>query len=505
MFAFVYPNLLRLIAIALACGLPFTAHAQDDNRGHAILVFDASGSMWGQIGEDHKVEIARTAVADMLLDWDTKTDLGLIAYGHNRTGDCNDIEMLLAPQPLDSGLYTQTVNALNPRGKTPLTDAVIMAANALDFTEERATVILLTDGLETCERDPCATGLMLEERGIDFTTHVIGFGVADGDAASLYCLSENTGGLYLRADDMDELSAALQEISSVTTEPAPIEEAVIEPIPEPEFDLSPATLVVPDSVIVRYTFIVEWTGPANPGDRIDVRSIDGSSIVSGQPVAQSVDGNTVELLAPPEVGTYTVEYVVADDIPPLGTAILNVVTVGPSLTIPETVQFGGDFEVFWTGPGSNGDRIFVVDPATGDDYSTDQARVRDKGVGELRAPEIIGTFEVQLVAGSTGEVLASAPFRTTPVTGSIIMPEGPFHVGDRGMPVQWTGPRNGADRLRVFARGSEDSISQRPASRNSPETTNVSVPSDAGLYTLKLISRAGNVYAEADFEVLPEQ
>ena len=47
-------------------------------------------------------------------------------------------------------------------GKTPLTAAVKQAAEALKYTEDKATVILITDGLETCEADPCALGKELE-------------------------------------------------------------------------------------------------------------------------------------------------------------------------------------------------------------------------------------------------------------------------------------------------------------------------------------------------------
>ena len=46
-------------------------------------------------------------------------------------------------------------------------DAVIAAAKALRYTEDKATVILVSDGRETCERDPCAVGRELEAAGVD--------------------------------------------------------------------------------------------------------------------------------------------------------------------------------------------------------------------------------------------------------------------------------------------------------------------------------------------------
>jgi Ca-activated chloride channel family protein len=84
-------------------------------------------------------------------------------------------------------------------GKTPLTEAVRRAAAELKSTEEKATVILITDGIETCEADPCALGAELEASGVDFTAHVVGFGLtAEEEGKAVACLAENTGGKYIR-------------------------------------------------------------------------------------------------------------------------------------------------------------------------------------------------------------------------------------------------------------------------------------------------------------------
>ena len=105
------------------------------------------------------------------------------------------------------------VNGLNPRGRTPMTDAVVAAAQSLRYTEEAATVILVSDGIENCNPDPCAMARELEAAGIGFTAHVIGFDVAaEPEArAQMQCIAENTGGLFLTADNAAELSSALQQ------------------------------------------------------------------------------------------------------------------------------------------------------------------------------------------------------------------------------------------------------------------------------------------------------
>ena len=207
-----------LLAAALAAAIP--AYAADPDLSETMLVLDASGSMWGQIGGRPKIAIARDAVGSMLDGW-AGGRLGLMAYGHNRKGDCKDIEIL---QPVGSdtvaGIRRQ-VNALNPKGMTPITDSVRQAAGQLRYREHKATVILVSDGEETCDADPCALGAELEAAGVDFTAHVVGFDIKKGSKADqqLQCLASNTGGRYIQARDAAELNDALEQIAQA--EPAP--------------------------------------------------------------------------------------------------------------------------------------------------------------------------------------------------------------------------------------------------------------------------------------------
>ena len=163
-----------LFAILLGSAAIPVCHAKEN----VMLVLDASGSMWGQIEGRSKIEIAREAVAGLTARWRAEDALGLMAYGHRRKGDCADIETLIDVGALNAEQYLATVNALNPKGMTPLSQAVIDAAAALRSSEQKATVILVSDGEETCNLDPCEIGRSLEREGIDFTAHVIGFDVS---------------------------------------------------------------------------------------------------------------------------------------------------------------------------------------------------------------------------------------------------------------------------------------------------------------------------------------
>lgn len=194
----------------------------------SIIVLDASGSMWGQIDGRPKLEIAREALASVLGGMPADTELGLMAYGHREKGACDDIELVVPPGPGTAQAITDAANAMKFLGKTPLTESVRRAAAELKSTEEKATVILITDGIETCEADPCALGAELEASGVDFTAHVVGFGLTEEEGATVACLAEKTGGKYIQAKDAGSLVDALKT-TVVVAEPEP--QPVVEPEP----------------------------------------------------------------------------------------------------------------------------------------------------------------------------------------------------------------------------------------------------------------------------------
>lgn len=197
--------LLTLLFVALMAASRTSATAQEN----LILVIDSSGSMAGQIEGKIKLDIARSAIGDLLSKLKPSTKLGLMAYGHRRKGDCSDIETIYQVGNPDAKAVIDAVKPLQAIGKTPLTAAVRQAAEQLKYTEEKATVILISDGKETCDADPCAIGRELKKKGIDFTVHVIGFDIKKDESAGLQCLAEATGGLYVSAGNAKDLDKAI--------------------------------------------------------------------------------------------------------------------------------------------------------------------------------------------------------------------------------------------------------------------------------------------------------
>jgi len=210
-----YRPFLALIVICIfILGLSnYASNAQTDDSTDAseiIFILDASGSMWGQIEGENKISIAKTVLKGLVDELPDNTEVGLIAYGHREKVDCKDIETVVDPGPLDKAVINEKIEALNPKGKTPITDSVLMAFDLVKANENATTVVLVSDGIETCGGDPCQAVKDAKDKGINFIMHVVGFDVGDVDVSELECAAQAGGGLYMSAQNAGELSEALE-------------------------------------------------------------------------------------------------------------------------------------------------------------------------------------------------------------------------------------------------------------------------------------------------------
>ena len=193
----------------------------------AMLVLDASGSMNAQIGGKSKLQIAREVVNGRAEDWPQATELGLIAYGHREKDNCSDIQTLVKPASDSWPAIKAAVGDVEGKGKTPITEAVRAAAKELHSEEGKATVILVSDGLETCNADPCAAATELEKSGVDFTVHVVGFGTTQEENRQLQCIADKTGGRFLGAKNAAELKTAMAQTAQLVAKPEPLKQNVV--------------------------------------------------------------------------------------------------------------------------------------------------------------------------------------------------------------------------------------------------------------------------------------
>lgn len=182
-----------------------------------VIVFDASGSMAATDfpnGAPSRIDRARQSLGAILPHVPRTRRVGLVTYGPgNDADDCKDASLRIAPRPNFTQPIMSEVDRLRPAGRTPLTSGVKLALDALGQSKG-GTVVLLTDGEETCRGDPCALARQVHQLRPDVIIHVIGYKLdrRSGSAASgAECLAEQTNGMSLTADTTNELTAALEQ------------------------------------------------------------------------------------------------------------------------------------------------------------------------------------------------------------------------------------------------------------------------------------------------------
>lgn len=206
------PALLLVLFLATLFLLP--AYAADaPARGNIVCILDGSGSMWGQLDNKTKIEIAQDTLAELIENLPDDVNAGLVAYGHRSEGDCNDVQTLVPLGPLNKAAMVKAVRAIKPKGKTPITESVRQTAEGLRGVEGETTILLVSDGKETCAGDPCALVRELKASGINFVMDVIGFDVTDAERQQLECMAEAGGGAYYSAKNADQFRQAVLETS----------------------------------------------------------------------------------------------------------------------------------------------------------------------------------------------------------------------------------------------------------------------------------------------------
>jgi Ca-activated chloride channel family protein len=208
---------IAAVAVGSLTAFSGVLRAQQPCTEDVMIVFDASRSMAASSGEKsglRRIDAVRGALARVLPQVSKRRHIGLITYGPGRRDACSNISLELRPSEDAAEKIMSRIDRLQPDGKTPLTTSVRRAAEVLDFRNRPVTIVLLTDGEETCGGAPCALAQALREEGAQTTVHVISYQIASaiGPEGSFEsrCLADETGGIYAATDTAEQVIEALQ-------------------------------------------------------------------------------------------------------------------------------------------------------------------------------------------------------------------------------------------------------------------------------------------------------
>lgn len=149
-----------------------------------LFILDASNSMNLDWNNQTRMAAAKEVLSKSVesLRGVPNLELALRVYGHqsmvtNTFQDCQDTKLEVAFGPANIDPIKNKIKGLQAKGATPI--ARSLEASAADFpdTLARNFIILITDGLESCDNDPCIVARKLRDKGVKVTPFVIGLGM----------------------------------------------------------------------------------------------------------------------------------------------------------------------------------------------------------------------------------------------------------------------------------------------------------------------------------------
>jgi hypothetical protein len=177
------------------------------------IILDASGSMKAMLGGKSRWAVAQDVLKEVVAKLPADYSVGLRAYGHTLSSKdpktCTDTALVVPVEPLNPDKLLAAAAKLAPRGETPLVYSILQTPGDLQASGG-GTVILITDGEESCKGDFAAAEATLKASGLNLLLNIVGFTLDNAPAEALLTgLAESTGGNYYGAASGEELARAL--------------------------------------------------------------------------------------------------------------------------------------------------------------------------------------------------------------------------------------------------------------------------------------------------------
>lgn len=178
-----------------------------------LIILDSSSSMAEEFDGSIKIEVAKEILHEMVADLPDGIRVGLRIFDR-----CEYSRLLRPITLLDRAALQAQIAQITTGGPTPIAYALEQAKGDFARLSGRKLILLVSDGIETCEGDPVAAAKALIEAGYDLRIDVVGFDIRENPAArkQMMMIAAATGGVYYDAESREQLRAALR-VSTVIT------------------------------------------------------------------------------------------------------------------------------------------------------------------------------------------------------------------------------------------------------------------------------------------------
>jgi Ca-activated chloride channel family protein len=177
-----------------------------------LFMLDGSGSMMATWENTRRIYVAKKLLAHFVdsLRTNQNLEIALRVYGHQfdrRLNRCNDTKLEVSFAKDNHDEIIQKLRTVEPKGNTPIAYSLEQAAGDFPLDEEaRNIIIIITDGIESCDGDPCAVSLALQKKGIFLRPFIIGIGMDKKFEEAFGCMGD-----FYDATDINEFRKALNQ------------------------------------------------------------------------------------------------------------------------------------------------------------------------------------------------------------------------------------------------------------------------------------------------------
>lgn len=141
-------------------------------------------------------------------------EVGLRVYGHQSAitptfEDCNDTKIEVPIAAGNSQQIKNRIASIQAKGTTPIARSLEAAAGDFPDNKGRNIIILITDGIEACDNDPCVIAKKLKDKDVNVTPFVIGLGLDLSYLEKFNCI-----GNYTEAETKEAFAKVLENVVS---------------------------------------------------------------------------------------------------------------------------------------------------------------------------------------------------------------------------------------------------------------------------------------------------
>jgi hypothetical protein len=178
-----------------------------------LIILDSSSSMGDRFEDSIKMEIAKEVLKEFVTDLPDGIRVGLRVFG-----GCEYSRLVRPIELLNRATLQAQIQSIETGGKTPIAYTLEQAKGDFADVPGMKLILLVSDGMETCDGDPVASALALIETGYKLQINVVGFDIGEvqGAREQLMEIARATGGIYYDAQSREELRMALRLSDQIT-------------------------------------------------------------------------------------------------------------------------------------------------------------------------------------------------------------------------------------------------------------------------------------------------